>query len=99
MAAGVRTAQEAAVKAQGELTLQIAELRLQAQQPLEYREQRRDEIHADLETMRCGFREYSRVLDQCIVMLTSLQEDPTIQRVESEVCELQQAYDTACEAA
>lgn len=39
--------------------------------------------------------ECSGLLGQSLGILTSLQEDPTIQRVETKVCKLQQAYDTA----
>ena len=65
------------MKAQWELNLQISELRMKAQlpTPLEVREQCRGEIQAGL--------------DQSLIMLTSLQEDPTLQQVETKAWELQ----------
>lgn len=38
-------------------------------------------------------KECSDVLDQSLLMLTSLQEDPTLQRLQIEARELQQTYD------
>lgn len=95
MATGFCTAQEEATKAQWELNVQIAELRLKAQPPtpLENWEQCHDEIQAGLEMIKHTIRDCSGLLEQSLLMLASLQEDPTIQQVEIEAWELQQAYD------
>lgn len=81
MAACFRTAQAKAAKNQEELTLQVAKLHLKAQPPTPpaERERCRGKIVARLETMSNYVRECSGLLDQLLGILTSLQEDPTIQ--------------------
>lgn len=83
------TAQEVAVKAQGEVTQQLAELKFQEQKPLVDHEQYRMKIQAGMEEIRCVICEYLGLFDQSIGILTSLQEDPTIHHVEAESCALQ----------
>ena len=43
--------------------------------------------------LTCSMEECTKLLTQLIVMLTSLQEDPTFFQLENEAQELQQAYD------
>ena len=39
-------------------------------------------------------RDYTKMLEESFKVLTNLQEDPNIQRLETDVCELQQQYDS-----
>jgi len=91
MATGFHTAQEEAAKAQWELNLQIAEVRLTAQPttPPEVREQCRRAIQAGLEVIERTVHDCMGLLDQSLIMVTSLQEDPTLQQVEIKARELQ----------
>lgn len=83
------------MKVQLELNLQIAELRLKAQPstPPEVREQRHCAIPSGLEAIEHVVQDCTGLLDQSLFTLRSLQEDPTIQRLETEAWQLQQAYD------
>jgi len=44
--------------------------------------------------MKHVVQDFSRLLDQSLLILTSFQEDPTIQKVKTEAWELHQGYDT-----
>lgn len=93
---GVHKTQEEATKVQLELNVQIAELRLKAQPstPPKVREKCHHTIQLGLEVIEHTVQDCMRLLDQSLFMLTSLDEDPTLQQLETEAQELQQAYDT-----
>lgn len=44
--------------------------------------------------IKCVVQDCSRLLNQSLLILTSLQEDSTIQQIETKAQELQQVYDT-----
>ena len=95
LAAGVYKAQEEVANVQLELNLQIVELRLKAQPstPPEVIEQHHCAIQSALEAIEHVVQDCMGLLDQPLFTLTSLQEDPMLQPLETEVRELQQAYD------
>jgi len=72
-------------KVQLELNLQIAELQLKVQpsSPLEDREQRARAIQTRLEEIRQAVQNFA-MLEESFAVLTSLQEDPNTQRLETE---------------
>ena len=84
------------MRVQLELNLQIAELRLKAQPstPLEVREQHVSVIQIGLEEIGRAVQDCTGMLDQAFDVLTSLQEDPNIQLLETEARELQVQYDS-----
>ena len=96
LASGVREAREEMTNVQRELNLQIAELRLKAQPstPLEVREQHICAIITGLEEIRGVVQDCTSMLEQALEVLTTLQEDPNIQRLETKARELQQQYDS-----
>ena len=72
-------------KVQLELNLQIAELWLKAQlsNPLEVREQCANAITAGLDEIDSLVRDCNRMLEESFEVLTNLQEEPSIQRLET----------------
>lgn len=79
-----------------DLNLQIVELRLKAQPstPPEVREECPDDIQKGLEEIEQAVQSYTTLLEESFEVLTTLQEDPTIQRLEIEARELQMQYDS-----
>jgi hypothetical protein len=96
LVAGVREAREELTKVQLELNLQIVKLRLKARSstPPEVREQRVSAITAGLDKIDSVVQYYTNMLEESLEVFISLQEDPNIQRLETEARELQQQYDT-----
>ena len=78
-------------KFQLKLNLYIVELRLKVQPstPPEVREQHASAITSGLEEISSAVRDCTRMLEESFEVLTNLQEDPKIQRLEIEVQELQ----------
>lgn len=78
------------MKVQLELNLQIAELRVKVQPstPLKVKEKCHCTIQLGLEVIEHVVQDYMGLLDQSLFMLTSLQEDPTLQLLETEAREL-----------
>lgn len=97
LASGFREAKEEAVRIQLVLNMQIAELKLQVQplMPPEVTEKRSGIIKFEREMITRAMRECTDLLDQSLITLTSVQEDPTLQRLEMEAREIQQAYDNS----
>lgn len=95
LAARVQRTQEEAVKVKLELNLQIAELQLKAQPstPPKVREQCHHAIQSGLKEIEHAIQDCTGLLDQSLITLTSLQDDPMLQKLETEAWELQQAYD------
>lgn len=95
LAAGFHKAREEMAKVQLELNLQIAELWLKAQPstPLEVREQRASSITSGMEEISIVVKDCTKMLEESFEVLTTLQEDPNIQCLETEARELQQQYD------
>lgn len=91
---GVRDVREETTRMQLELNIQIVELRLKAQPctPLEIKEQRANAITAGLEEIGGAVRDCTNMLVHALEVLTTLQEDPNIQQLETEARELQQHY-------
>lgn len=87
-------AQEQAAKAHWELNLQIMELRLKAQTTtsLGVIEQRCRTLQEELEVIECAIQDCTGLLDQSLLTLILLQEDPTLQHIEAKVRELQKFY-------
>ena len=82
-------------KFQLELNLQIVELQLKAQPstPPEVREQCANVITSGMEEINSVVRDCTRMLEESFEVLTTLQEDLNIQRLETKVHKLQQQYD------
>lgn len=95
LAAGVHKAQEEMKKVQLDLNLQIAKLRLKPQPSTlpKVREQRANTNTITLDEIGSGVRDCTRMFEESFEVLMNLQEDPNIQRLETEACELQQQYD------
>lgn len=87
LATGVREDREETTKVQLELNLQIAKLRLKTQPstPPEVREQCPSAITLGLEEMGSVVRDCTNMLEDALEVLTTLQEDANIQRLETEV--------------
>ena len=79
----------------------IVELQLKAQssKPLEVREQRVGDVQKGLEEIEQAMQTCMGMLEESFAVLTSLQEDPTIQHLETDAWELQMKYDSVCEMA
>lgn len=92
LAAGVHEAREEMDKVQLELNLQTVELLLKAQTstPLEVREQCANAITSRLGEINNAVRDYTRMLEESFEVLTNIQEDLNIQRLETKVRELHQ---------
>lgn len=90
LATGVCKAQEEATKVHLELNLKITKLQLKVQPstPLEFIEKCHHTIHLGLEAIEDAIQDCTGLLDQLLFTLNSLQEDPTLQRLEIEVQEL-----------
>ena len=58
--------------------------------PPKVREQRASTIQKGLEEIGQAVQNYTMMLEESLAVLTSLQEDPTIQRLEIEARELQE---------
>jgi len=93
--AGVREAKEEMAKVQLELNLQIAELQLKAQPstPSEVKEQRASAITKGIAEINNAVKDYTWLFEGSFEVLTTLQEDPNIQRLETEVRTMQQKYE------
>ena len=96
LASGVRSAREETTGVQLELNLYIVELRMKVQPstPSEVKEQRVSMIQTGVEEIGRAVQDYTGMLDQAFDILTSLQEDPNIQRLETEAHKLQEQYDS-----
>jgi len=72
-------------KVQLELNLQIVELRLKAQPstPPEVREQCADAITSGMEEINSAVKDCTKMLEELFKVLTTLQEDTNIQRLET----------------
>lgn len=95
LASGAHDANEEATNVQLELNLQIVEQRLKAQPstPPKIREQHASAITTGLEEIGHAVYECTKMLEQVLEVLTTLQEDPNMQRMETEAQKLQQQYD------
>lgn len=95
LAAGVRDSREEMTKVQMELNLQMVELQLKVQPstPLEVKEQRAVEITTIIAVVNSAVTYYTKLFEQSFEVLTTLQEDPNIQCLETEACKLQQRDD------
>ena len=82
-------------KVQLELNLQIIELRLKEQPstPPEVREQHTNTITSGLEEISSAVKDCTKMLEESFEVLTTLQEDLNVQRLDTEVHKLQQQYD------
>ena len=82
-------------RVQLELNLQTMELQLRAQPstPLEVKEQWETTITKGFAAEDSAIADCTQLYEQSFEVLTSLQEDPNIQRLEMEAHELQQCYD------
>ena len=67
---------------------------MQSSTPLEVREQCTGAIRKGLEEIGQAVQNYTTMLEESVMVLTSLQEDRNIQRLETEVRELQVQYDS-----
>lgn len=96
LAAGVREVREEMAKVQLALNLQIAELQLKAQSstPPEVREQCAISVTLGMEEISNVVRDCTRILEGLFEVLTDLQEETNIERLETEAHELQQHYDS-----
>lgn len=94
LASGFHVVKEEAAKIQLELNLQIIELKLQAQPstPPVVTEQHKSLISFGWENITHSMKECTDLLTKSLITLTSLQEDSTLQWLETEARELQQAY-------
>ena len=83
---------EEMAKVQLELNLQIVELRLKVQPSTtpEVREQRANTITSGMKEISGAVKDCTKMLEESFKALTTLQEDPNIQCLETEVRELQQ---------
>ena len=63
---------------------------MQPSTPREVREQRANTITTGLEEIEGAVRDYTSMLEESLGVLTTLQEDPNIQRLETKAQELQQ---------
>lgn len=79
-------AQEEMTKVQLELNLQITKMQLKAQPstPLEVREQRTSAITSRLDEIGSAVRDCTSMFEESFEVLTNLQEDTNIQRLETE---------------
>ena len=86
---------EQAMRIQLDLNLKIAKLQLKAQpsMPLEVWEQCIGDIQKGLEDIEHALQSCTSLLEESFGILTTLQEDPTIQRLETKAQELQMQYD------
>jgi len=96
LASGFHEAKEAATRIQMDLNLKIVELWLKAQPstPPEVREQRVGDIQKGLGEIEQAVQSCTTLLEESFRVLTNLQEDPTIQRLETKVWEIQMQYDS-----
>ncbi|CAA3018922.1 Hypothetical predicted protein [Olea europaea subsp. europaea] len=78
-----------------ELNLQITELQLRAQPSTlpEVKEQQATPIIAAVMVVESVVGDYMQLFKISFEVLKSFHEDPNIQRLETEACELQQFYD------
>ena len=99
LASGFCEAKEEATRIPLELKMQNFELRLKAQPstPQEVRDQHASNIRKGLEEIEYAVQSYTMLLEESFRVLTTLQEDPTIQWLETEARELQMQYDSVHE--
>ena len=92
----VREDREETTKIQLELNLQIIELQLKVQPstPPEVREQLVGAITTRLEGMGGLVWDCTSMLEEALEVITTLQEDPNIQHLETKAWELQKKYDS-----
>jgi len=95
LTARVRNARIELAKVQFDLNLNIAELQLKAQPstPLEVREKHKRDVEDAIVVVNNSVKECTTLFEQVLEVVTNLQEDPTLQRLEMEAWELQQTYD------
>ena len=95
LSSGFRNTREEISRVQLEINLQIVDLWLKAQPstPPEVREQCTNTIVAWMEEIGGAAHDCTNMLEQALEVLTTLQEDPNIQQLETEARELQQQYD------
>ena len=93
---GVREAREEMTKVQLELNLQIVELWLKTHPsiPPEVREQRATATIAGLQEIRGVVWDCTNMFEEALEVLTTLQEDPKFQCLETKERELQHQYDS-----
>jgi len=95
LATGVRDARAEMARVQLELNLQITDLELKAQPstPPEVKEQRTTMVTIAMAAVDSVVTEYVNLFEQSFEVLTTLQEDPNIEHLETEARKLQQRYD------
>jgi len=96
LATTVCEARAETIKVQLELNFQIAKLQLKAHHstPPKVIEKRASVIKIGLEEIGPAVQDYTEMLEQAFVVLTSLQEDPNIQCLETEARKPQEQYDS-----
>ena len=95
LATGVHDAQKKMARVQLELNLQITQLQLRAQpSTLSYvQEQRETAVTEVVAAVNSVVADCTQLFEKSFEVLTSLQEDPNVKWLETEVHELQQCYD------
>ena len=78
-----------------DLNLQTVELQLRTQPstPSEVREQRTTVVITAIAAVDSAVAYYMQLFEQSFKVLTTLQEDPKVECLKTEACELQQRYD------
>jgi len=92
---GVCDARTELAKVQFEPNINIVELELRAQPltPPEVREQREEFVKDAIATVDAAVKDFTSLFEQPLELVTSLQEDPNVQQLETEEMELQLNYD------
>lgn len=95
LAAGVRNAKIEVARVQFELNMKITELELKSQPstPLEVREQREVVVKDAIANIDAAVVDCTMLFEQAMEIVTTLQEDPNLQRLNTKTGELQQQYD------
>lgn len=95
LATGVRDARTEMGKVQLELNLHITTLLLKVQPsiPPEVKEQWVTVVIEAIAAIDSAVADCTQIFEQSFKALTSLQEDPNVQQLETKACELEQHYD------
>ena len=94
LVSGVHDTREEMKRVQLKMNLQITEiwLKVQPSTPPEIREKHANTIAVGLEGIGGAVCDCMNMLEHALEVLVTLQEDPNIQQLETEACELQQQY-------